>query len=166
MSQEYILDGYNILNTVPELARLLNNSLKEARDQLKLEVELYCKTSSVSVTIVYDSQTMPNQFDEYEDGAQPLIVYTGANHTADEYIITRAEDAGNRSTTVVTDDRYIRESSVRSGCSVMQPAEFYEFILKQNKGRPGRPPSQYQQDQLDRSEVEEWLSIFNSDDEE
>ncbi len=118
------------------------------------------------MTIVYDSTSMPNQFDEYEDGAQPLVVYTGARHSADEFIINRAADAGSKATTVVTEDNRIREAAVRAGCAVMEPRTFYDFVLKQNKGRPGEPPTQYHQERLDDREVDEWLDIFNAEDEE
>jgi len=162
MAQHYILDGYNVLYNVPALAKFLDRDSKSARDELKIQVELYCRASESTVTIVYDSKSMPDQFDEYEDGAQPLVVYTGARHSADEYIIGRAEDAGSRSTTIVSLDNTVRESAARAGCSLMEPQEFFAFIRKQNSGKPGRTPSKYREDSLDQQEVRHWLSLFQS----
>lgn len=161
MAQHYILDGYNVLNALPELREILERDSQEARTMLKQQVELYCRTGEIAATIVYDSKSYSDAFDAYGSSAQPFIVFTGFAREADDYIIEAAETYGSANTTVVSNDNKIREASARAGCSLMTPAEFMNLVRKKSRGRPGMRPKKYKKDDLSKDEIDEWLDLFN-----
>lgn len=163
MGQHYILDGYNVLHSIPELETLLDKNLEEARNKLEELTEFYCRSGEITVTIVYDSRSIPNLFDDYQDGSQPFIVFTGSSKTADDFIILEAEKHKTVSTTIVSRDNRIISAARRSGCSVISPRTFYN-LAKKKKGRSGTQPKKYRDKPLGQDEIDKWLQYFQDND--
>ncbi len=164
MSRHYIIDGYNVLHEIPSLEEVLQEDVKRARQELETLVNLYTRTANVRATIVYDSRSVPDAFDDFQDSGQPVIVYTGSVKTADDYIIAEAEKLRNPSVTIVTRDRNILSRVRRTGCDTVPPEQFKNLILKNPGGKKGRPPKKFQMENLSQAEIEEWLDVFTSQD--
>ncbi|MBD3274850.1 MAG: hypothetical protein GF372_06035 [Candidatus Marinimicrobia bacterium] len=159
MSQYYIIDGYNMLHAIPSLQEMLDLSLENARKQLEQMVELYCRSGNIDATIVYDSRTMPDVFDHYQNFQQPTVVFAGSGKSADDFIITEAEKKGSKDTTVISNDKIIRENASRAGCLVDSPENFFG-LLNKKVGKSGNKPKNYRQDELNREEIKEWIDLF------
>lgn len=165
MAQHYILDGYNVLHAIPRLLQALDVSAKAARQQLAEHVQTYCHTGDISATIVYDSRTMGNIFDDYQDGDQPTVVYVSSSSDADSYIIQTAEEEASPDTTIVSRDNRVTERATMAGCSVMTPKEFFNFTEKKIGGHRDKKPPKYRDRSMSDEEIQKWIDLFQEDEE-
>ncbi|MBS1271201.1 MAG: hypothetical protein MAGBODY4_00330 [Candidatus Marinimicrobia bacterium] len=162
MAQHYILDGYNVIHAIPKLLQALDVSAKAARQQLAEHVRAYCHTGEITATIVYDSRTMPNMFNDYEDGDQPSVVYVSSSTDADDYIIREAEKHASPSSTIVSRDNSVAGMASAAGCSTMTPKEFFEFTEKKVTGKSGPTPKKYRDQSMSDDEIDKWMDIFQT----
>jgi predicted RNA-binding protein with PIN domain len=80
-----IVDGYNIIGAWPELQKLKDISLEEARDRLIEMLAEYQSFSGVKVMLVFDAYYVPGLGGKYVQ-SKLRILYTKEKETADELI--------------------------------------------------------------------------------
>jgi predicted RNA-binding protein with PIN domain len=86
MIQEFlIVDGYNIIGAWPELQKLKDISLEEARDRLIEQMAEYQSFSGMKVFLVFDAYYVPGLGGKYVQ-SKLRIFYTKEKETADELI--------------------------------------------------------------------------------
>jgi predicted RNA-binding protein with PIN domain len=84
--QEFlIVDGYNIIGDWPELQKLKDISLEDARDRLIEQLAEYQSFSGMKVLLVFDAYYVPGLGGKYEH-SKLRIFYTKEKETADELI--------------------------------------------------------------------------------
>ena len=126
MSNFYLIDGYNVMHCIPDLAKLANHSLESARDKLAERIAKWSDSTGVNVQLIFDgrgrhSETQP----EDRRGGGFSTVYTSHEVSADA-LIERAvykADAKN-SVVVVSGDRGITDLCLGMGAIVMSPNHF------------------------------------------
>jgi predicted RNA-binding protein with PIN domain len=122
-----LIDGYNLINQLPELLKAGRNSIDFARSQLLAMVEAYCDFNNAEGIIVYDGK----QNSRTVEGHNPVIVFSKAGETADtviESLIYKLED--KKIARVVTDDRQISNMITGMGAFTMSTGLF-EIEAKQ-----------------------------------
>jgi hypothetical protein len=85
MTDLLIVDGYNIIGAWPELAKLKELSLEEARDRLIDILAEYQGFSGLRIHLVFDAHQIPGLGGKYEQ-SKLQIYYTKEKETADELI--------------------------------------------------------------------------------
>lgn len=85
MKEYLIVDGYNIIGAWPELAKLKDVELEEARDRLIDQLAEYQAFTGMNVCLVFDAHQVPGLGGKYEQ-SRLQIVYTKEKETADEMI--------------------------------------------------------------------------------
>jgi predicted RNA-binding protein with PIN domain len=80
-----IVDGYNIIGAWPELQKLKDINLEEARDRLIEMLAEYQSFSGVKVLLVFDAYYVPGLGGKYVQ-SKLRIFYTKEKETADELI--------------------------------------------------------------------------------
>ncbi|MEO3947963.1 NYN domain-containing protein [Gorillibacterium sp. CAU 1737] len=85
MKDYLIVDGYNIIGAWPELARLRDIRLEDARDRLIDIMADYQAFSGMKVYLVFDAHQVPGIGGKYEQ-SRLQVVYTKEKETADELI--------------------------------------------------------------------------------
>jgi predicted RNA-binding protein with PIN domain len=85
MDDYLIVDGYNMIGAWPELSKLANIELEEARDKLIQMLAEYQGYSGMSVILVFDAHQVPGLGGQYRQSRLD-IRYTKAKETADECI--------------------------------------------------------------------------------
>jgi predicted RNA-binding protein with PIN domain len=80
-----IVDGYNIIGAWPELQKLKDINLEEARDRLIEQLAEYQSFSGVKVLLVFDAYYVPGLGGKYMQ-SKLRIYYTKEKETADELI--------------------------------------------------------------------------------
>lgn len=85
MEEYLVVDGYNIIGAWPELHRLKEISLEEARDRLIEIMANYQAYSGNKVIIVFDAHQIPGLGAKYKQ-SKLQIMFTKAKETADECI--------------------------------------------------------------------------------
>lgn len=80
-----IVDGYNIIGAWPELQKLKDISLEEARDRLIEQLAEYQSFSGTKVLLVFDAYYVPGLGGKYTQN-KLRVYYTKEKETADELI--------------------------------------------------------------------------------
>ncbi|TRZ53287.1 MAG: hypothetical protein D4S01_01575 [Dehalococcoidia bacterium] len=116
-----LIDGYNLINQLPDLLKASGNSIDFARDRLLSMVEAYCDYNHAEGIIVYDG----NQRNRTIEGHNPVIIFSKAGETADtviESLIYKLDD--KQKARVVTDDRQISNMIMGMGAFTMSTSSF------------------------------------------
>lgn len=80
-----IVDGYNIIGAWPELIKLKEHNLEEARDRLIELLAEYQSFSGLRILLVFDAYYVPGLGGKYEQ-RKLKVYYTKEKETADELI--------------------------------------------------------------------------------
>lgn len=91
-----LVDGYNMIGAWPELARLKEKSLEEARDRLLELLADYQGFTGMQIVVVFDAHQVPgvgSSFKQYRIG----VVFTREKETADACIERLASEMAMRS---------------------------------------------------------------------
>ncbi|MBN2464088.1 NYN domain-containing protein [candidate division WOR-3 bacterium] len=153
-----VVDGYNLIHAMPELARFVAIDLERARDGLVTKLAVYRARRNVRVTVVFDGRGAGALQTRPPGGVE--VVFSRAPQNADAKIKNLVSLAKNpRSWTVVTSDNSIVRFARDYGANTIPSAEFAE---KLGPGVPRLGPSRpVQQDApLSRAEVAEWEELF------
>ena len=136
MKEYLILDGYNVINSWPELERLMSQSLEVARTDLIGKMAEYRAYKGINVIIVFDAYLVKgsNRSNEKLQGVE--IVFTKEKETADAYIerlITQLSSNRNR-VSVVTNDWVEQQMVLGGGATRVSVREMVlEFDQIKNK---------------------------------
>jgi predicted RNA-binding protein with PIN domain len=120
-----LVDGYNVINRVPELTLSLNEGLESARRRLALQVSRWRhEHPAVECLVVFDGDS------RYAGAREQLLagvrcLFSKASHGGDDEIIRFVRDYRGKATdiVVVSDDNNVRNNSRAHGASV-EPASF------------------------------------------
>jgi hypothetical protein len=86
MAEYLIVDGYNIINSWPELIESSKVNLETARDKLIEKMSNYQGFIGTKVIIVFDALYVKGSMEKHTDINGLEIVYTKEGETADHYI--------------------------------------------------------------------------------
>ncbi|ORT99486.1 hypothetical protein D081_1861 [Anaerovibrio sp. JC8] len=130
----YIIDGYNVINSWPELIKLRNN-LDEARDTLIHMLSEYGAYERYEMIVVFDAL-----FTEDEEHVEKvhdhfMVVYTGKGETADSYIERNAYDyvRMGKEVHVVTSDGAEQSVILGAGAYRHPSKEFHQMLKRAKK---------------------------------
>jgi predicted RNA-binding protein with PIN domain len=137
-SYHILIDGYNLINQIPDLLNASKKSIDFARDMLLSMVQAYCDYNNAQGTIVYDG----NQAEGTVEGDNPTMIFSRSGETADsviESLIYRLDDRGRAR--VVTDDRQISNLvsgmgafTMSTSCFNIEANQAIEAIRRQIEG--------------------------------
>ena len=85
MREYLIVDGYNVIGAWPELSKLKDLDLEDARSRLIDMLANYQAYSGTHVTLVFDAHQVPGLGRTYEQ-SRLAVVYTREKETADALI--------------------------------------------------------------------------------
>ena len=93
-----IVDGYNIINSWPELASLNKESMEGARMKLLDILANYVPYAWQKIIIVYDAYRVKGHSCSVEEYGGVQVIFTAEGQTADSYIerlVTKVIEEGN-----------------------------------------------------------------------
>ena len=130
--KQLILDGYNVIHKIPELASHLNAGLEEARKALANFMATWRRAHAYNGTIciVFDGR------DGIVSNNQSLCgikcIYTKTKQEADDRIITMVKSSRDSKTiTVISDDNYVQNNCTVHGATVNAA----QFLLEPSKSK-------------------------------
>jgi predicted RNA-binding protein with PIN domain len=159
-SPRIIVDGYNLIHAIPELARMLTADAESARDRLVLLLADCAARRNAEVMIVFDGRR--GQAGLPSRGAHRVqVVFSRSPQTADDVIKGLLVRSGHpRATTVVTSDNSIALHCRDYGARVVKSGEFADQLTAGHKSRTsGRKPTDRP---LSAAEVAEWEAFFRT----
>lgn len=157
-SPRIVVDGYNLIHAMPELARMVGSDLERARDGLVAKLAIYRSGRGVRVTVVFDGRGSAGQQTRPPGGIE--VVFSRAPQTADAKIKNMlALEKSPKSWTVVTSDnsivRYVRDYGAKTIPSAEFAARLGPAIPKLGPNRPAA-----QDTPMSPAEVAEWEEFF------
>ncbi|TZE82699.1 NYN domain-containing protein [Calorimonas adulescens] len=134
MAEYLIVDGYNIINSWPELIDLSNVSLEAARDKLIEIMSNYQGYTGIRVIIVFDAHYVKGSVEKhiYLNGME--VVYTKEGESADHYIEKLVHRISSNHTIRVATSDWIEQQVVLAGGGVRVSAlELLKLVENTNR---------------------------------
>ena len=122
------IDAYNVICATDALHKLMLGSLDAARDQLAETVRSIHDAEGLHVVLVLDSRQDSLQVEHPYKVKTFEFVYAPADVSADgviERMVARVEKSAD--TTVVSNDRMVRESARANGALALRPEALLEW---------------------------------------
>lgn len=123
--QYVIVDGYNVIFAWDELNSIARDNLEAARERLMNILSNYSAFTHINVILVFDAYRVPGGKGERFEHHNIHVVFTKEHQYGDNYIeMLVAEIGKNEYVRVVTSDRLIQLSAIRSGVLRTSSREF------------------------------------------
>ena len=126
------VDGYNVLNSWPNLKNEKNASFDGARNKFVDIMHNYASYNDCKVVIVFDGYKVQGNVENKEIiNKSLLIVFTKTGETADSYIEREVHEIGRRyEVCVVTSDWLEQQTIFQRGAVRISSIEFYNEVMK------------------------------------
>lgn len=127
------IDGYNVINSWPNLIEIKNYNLDLARQKLIEIMENYAEYKGYRIFIVFDGHMVKGNIEKKDKVGNLTIVFTKYGETADSYIERSVNNIGRRSdVSVVTSDSLEQQLVFQRGAIRKSSIEFYHEINQVN----------------------------------
>ena len=129
------VDGYNVINSWPDLKQKKDVSFEGARQSLIDKLHNYGVFKECRILIVFDAHKVPGSVEKKEEINNNIsVVFTKDGETADSYIERHVNEIGRKhEVVVVTSDNLEQQTIFQRGAVRMSSIEFYNEILKVEK---------------------------------
>lgn len=127
MSNQYILDGYNVIHSDPTLSEGLDQHFEETRNQFIKIVSESFSGKNIDIKIIFDGQDDTYGNNKFINNLR--VYYTHTHQTADDWIkeyIQKQKSA--KSIKVVTNDKSIRRDCLSFGAKLLHSEEFINLL--------------------------------------
>lgn len=130
------VDGYNVISSWPDLARVREYSFETARAKLIDILQNYSVYYDYKIILVFDAHMVKGSIEKKEDINKHIsIVFTKEGETADSYIEKSVNNIGRRyEVCVVTSDSLEQQVAFQRGATRMSSMEFY-FEVKNTEAK-------------------------------
>ncbi|ERK32495.1 MULTISPECIES: NYN domain-containing protein [Clostridium] len=129
------VDGYNVINSWPNLKKIKEYSYESARQQLIETLHNYANYEDCNINIVFDAHKVEGNLENKEEVDKRLsVVFTKDGETADNYIERQVNELGRRfEVLVVTSDWLEQQTIFQRGAIRVSSLEFYHIIVNMEK---------------------------------
>jgi len=137
-----ILDGYNVIHAVPEMARHMDRSLQSAREALVRFCQEYRRRRGDigRLYVVFDGQDAEGFGSREQPHGNVIVLFTQKPEEADARILRVIEAQGGRSRcVVVSNDNEVFNNARAFGARVLSVQEFYQQARPAKVRRANRP---------------------------
>ncbi len=151
--QHFIVDGYNLIHTIPSLKNLLVHDAEHAREQLIHFIAQFSTKRKFRCTVVFDGNAPVHH---RPSPHAPIHIVYSFPITADEKIKEMISKAKNRTQLVIiSSDREILDFAKVCSC-VTHTSKHFANLLTQEESFT----SEKSESTLSPSQITEWLKIF------
>ena len=157
------VDGYNVINSWPELRVIVEYSLETARQKLIDILQNYAVYKGYKVFIVFDAHMKKGSLENKEVYVGVVVIYTKEGETADSYIEKTVNDIGRKTEVcVVTSDSLEQQLAFQRGAIRASSSEFYfevKEVQDQIKTKTENLKTEKRYKMEDRMEKEVWEKL-------
>jgi predicted RNA-binding protein with PIN domain len=120
------IDGYNVINSWPNLKPIKEYSYDSARQKLIETLQNYATYKGYKIFIVFDAHMVPGNLEKKDKLDNIVVVYTKEGETADSFIEKTIDQIGRKvDVCVVTSDSLEQQLAFQRGATRMSSLEFY-----------------------------------------
>lgn len=129
------VDGYNVINSWPNLKQRKDFSFEAARQTLIDKLHNYGVFKACKIVLVFDAHKVMGNLEKKEEvNKNILVIFTKDGETADSYIEKQVNSLGRKhEIVVVTSDGLEQQTIFQRGAVRMSSLEFYNEIVKVEK---------------------------------
>jgi len=128
--RKIFVDGYNVINSWPQLRDMKNYSFEAARAKLIDMLENYAAFKGWNIIIVFDAHMVKGSLEKKERLGNLMVVFTKEGETADGYIERIVNNIGRSSEVyVVTSDSLEQQITFQRGAVRVSSIEFYYSVV-------------------------------------
>lgn len=129
------VDGYNVVNSWPNLKHKKDTSFEGARQVLIDTLHNYSVYKECNIIIVFDAHKVPGSIEKKEQINKYIsVVFTKDGETADSYIEKKVNVLGRKhEIVVVTSDNLEQQTVFQRGAVRMSALEFHSEVSKVEK---------------------------------
>ena len=128
------VDGYNVINSWPNLKKIKDYSYESSRQQLIDTLQNYSEFKGYKIFIVFDAHMVKGSLEKKERQGNLVVVFTKEGETADNYIEKMVNNIGRKSEVcVVTSDSLEQQVTFQRGATRMSSIEFYHEVISIEK---------------------------------
>lgn len=125
------VDGYNVINSWPELVKVKEYSFEAARTKLIEMLQNYAAFKGNRIFVVFDAHMVKGSLEKREKLGNVIIVFTKEGETADSFIERYVDSIGRKAEVcVVTSDLLEQQLIFQRGATRMSSLEFYNEVLE------------------------------------
>lgn len=145
--RKIFIDGYNVINSWPELRVIKDYSYESARTKLIDIMINYSSFKGYNIIIVFDAHMVKGSLQKKERIGNITVVFTKEGETADLYIEKTVNNIGRASEVyVVTSDAIEQQVTFQRGANRISSLEFYHTVMEANKKISKKYEKTYSQD--------------------
>jgi uncharacterized protein len=131
--RKIFVDGYNVINSWPQLRDIKNFSYESARAKLIDMLQNYSTFTGWNIIIVFDAHMVKGSLEKKERYGNLTIVFTKEGETADNYIERLVNNIGRTlEVYVVTSDSLEQQVTFQRGAARISSLEFYHSVTKES----------------------------------
>lgn len=124
------VDGYNVINSWPDLNKIKEYSFEAARVKLIEILQNYAAYRGYKVFIVFDAHMVKGSLEKREKQDNVITVFTKEGETADSFIEKFVNSIGRKiEVCVVTSDSLEQQLAFQRGAIRMSSLEFYNEVM-------------------------------------
>ncbi|OOM11216.1 NYN domain-containing protein [Clostridium saccharobutylicum] len=129
------VDGYNVVNSWPNLKQDKDVSFEGSRQLLIDILHNYGVFKECKIVLVFDAHKVAGSIEKEEQINKNIsVVFTKSGETADSYIEKKVNGLGRKhEIVVVTSDNLEQQTIFQRGATRMASIEFYNEVLKVEK---------------------------------
>jgi predicted RNA-binding protein with PIN domain len=128
------VDGYNVINSWPNLKGIKDYSYEASREQLIDILQNYSEFKGYKMFIVFDAHMVKGSIEKKERQGNLVVVFTKEGETADVFIEKMVNNIGRKSeVSVVTSDSIEQQVTFQRGATRMSSIEFYHEVINIEK---------------------------------
>ncbi|MBI5678653.1 MAG: NYN domain-containing protein, partial [Planctomycetes bacterium] len=161
-----ILDGYNLIFTVPELERHVKvNNIEPVRDYVISLLSKYKEKKRCEVILVFDGNYTEAALPKKQTYAGVTVIYSKSGISADTEIKNITSLCQNpKDVSIVTYDNDIKRHVKKCGCQIIEPKVMYKEIMEvlneDKKIKSDEPDSK--RDGPSETDAKYWKDVFKS----
>ena len=127
-----IIDGYNLIFTVPELERHVKaNNIEPVRDHVISLLSKYKQKKRCDVILVFDGNYTEAALPKKQTYAGVTVIYSKSGISADTEIKNISSLCQNpKDVAIVTYDNDIKRHVKKCGCPIIEPKVMYKEIME------------------------------------
>lgn len=133
--KKIFIDGYNVINSWPNLKKAITYSYEAARQELIETLQNFANFDDCNIEIVFDAHKVGGNLEKKEVVDSRLtVIFTKDGETADSYIERRVNELGRRfEVWVVTSDWLEQQTIFQRGATRISALEFYHETIQMKK---------------------------------
>ncbi|MEG0775158.1 NYN domain-containing protein [Clostridium sp.] len=131
--RKIFVDGYNVINSWPQLRDIKNSSYESARTKLIDMLQNYSAFKGWNIILVFDAHKVKGSLEKKERMGNLVVVFTKEGESADNYIERMVNNIGRTlEVYVVTSDSLEQQVTFQRGAVRISSLEFYHSMMMDN----------------------------------